>query len=198
MIGIIDYGAGNLFSVQKSIEKLGKQAKIVSYPEDFTQIDKVILPGVGNAKRTMDILDHRGLSRAINEIVKEIPFLGICLGMQLLLDYSKENDATCLGIVSGGVVPFDQSLRVPHMGWNEVKQEKKHRIFDGIPDKSNFYFVHSYRVFTNDSEHTIGTTIYDGSFSSVIAKEDHIIGVQFHPEKSGETGLLLLENFCRL
>lgn len=196
MIGIIDYGAGNLHSVEKAVIKLDFPTKIIAEPTDFTGIDKIIFPGVGNAGKTMEMIRFHGLDDKITEAIKAgIPFLGICLGMQLLMEYSKENDADCLSIFEGAVYPFQKSIKVPHMGWNEVHQKRQHPIFRNIPNKSDFYFVHSFYVKPNDESDAIGITDYGQDFCSVIAK-DNVIGVQFHPEKSAEAGLTILENFC--
>ena len=196
MIGIIDYGAGNLYSVEKAVKLLNFPTKIIAEPRDFIGIDKIIFPGVGSAGKTMEIIRAHGLDHKIKEAIKEgIPFLGICLGMQLLMEYSKENDTYCLSIFEGAVHPFQNSVKVPHMGWNEVHQKSKHPIFKNIPDTSDFYFVHSFYVQPKNETDTFGTTNYGQNFCSVIGK-DNVIGVQFHPEKSAEAGLAIIENFC--
>ncbi|MFS0645601.1 imidazole glycerol phosphate synthase subunit HisH [Siminovitchia sp. 179-K 8D1 HS] len=197
MIGIIDYGAGNLHSVEKAVKKLGFPTKVMAAPRDFTGIDKMIFPGVGSAGKAMEYIRRHGLDHKIKEAIKAgIPFLGICLGMQLLMEYSKENDTDCLSIFDGAVCPFQNNrVKVPHMGWNEVHQKIKHPIFRNIPDAFDFYFVHSFYVQPNHETDTIGITEYGEDFCSVIAK-DNVIGVQFHPEKSAEAGLAILENFC--
>lgn len=209
MIGIIDYGAGNLHSVQKAIATLGFTSQIISRPDEFIGVGKIIFPGVGNAGKTMQILRQQKLEASIRErIAAGVPFLGICLGMQLLLEYSKETDADstgshstttsntdCLSVFDGEVLPFTSEVKVPHMGWNEVQQIHPHPIFDEIPDRSDFYFVHSYYVQPRQLSNAIGLTRYGHDFCSVIAR-DHVVGVQFHPEKSGKNGLTLLHNFC--
>lgn len=197
MIGIIDYGAGNLHSVEKAVKRLGYPAKLLSRPQDFRGVDKVIFPGVGNARKTMEILREKELAPAIvQSIQSDMPFLGICLGMQLLMEYSKENDADGLSVFDGGVLPFKREVKVPHMGWNGVTQRNGHPLFLNIPDGTDFYFVHSYYVEPVQESAKTGTTHYGHDFCSVISK-DHVAGVQFHPEKSAEAGLTLIENFCR-
>ncbi|HLU21230.1 MAG TPA: imidazole glycerol phosphate synthase subunit HisH [Bacillaceae bacterium] len=196
MIGIIDYGAGNLHSVDKAVRKLGFQTKLLTNPEDFTGINKIIFPGVGNAKKTMEIIRASKIdTKIIQSIAAGTPFLGICLGMQLLLEFSEENNADCLSIFEGKVLPFKRDVKVPHMGWNEVQQQINHPIFKSIPDKADFYFVHSFYVNPSNNKDAIGTTDYGQEFCSVIAK-DNVVGVQFHPEKSADAGLTLLQNFC--
>ncbi|PZE21589.1 imidazole glycerol phosphate synthase subunit HisH [Paenibacillus xerothermodurans] len=196
MIGIIDYGAGNLHSVVKAVNRFGVKTKIISELSEFIGIDKIIFPGVGNAKKTMELLNNIGFSISIKDYINsKVPFLGICLGMQLLLDYSDEGDTGCLGVIKGNVSPFNQNLKVPHMGWNQVKQAVTHPVFRGIPDNSDFYFIHCFYVTTQETSQAVGYTQYGREFASVIAKEN-VIGVQFHPEKSGEIGIALLENYC--
>ncbi|MBO0992913.1 imidazole glycerol phosphate synthase subunit HisH [Bacillus sp. SD088] len=196
MIGIIDYGAGNLHSVEKAIKKLGYQTRLISEASEFRGVDKLIFPGVGNAKQAMKIIQLKGLHQPIQaSIDNDIPFLGICLGMQLLMEYSKENKTECLSVFPGDVLPFQKKVKVPHMGWNEVYQVKQHPIFRQIPDRTDFYFVHSFFVSPARETDKIGTTDYGHNFCSIIGK-DHVVGVQFHPEKSAEAGLTLLQNFC--
>ncbi|PWA13137.1 imidazole glycerol phosphate synthase subunit HisH [Pueribacillus theae] len=183
MIGIIDYGAGNLHSIEKAIKKLGFTTKIMSKPDEFHGINKIIFPGVGNAGKTMQIIKKLGMDKQIKKCITEgVPFLGICLGMQLLLEFSKENETDCLSIFEGTVIPFHQGVKVPHMGWNEVQQIMKHPIYKGIPDRCDFYFVHSFYVQPLHESDVIGLTNYSHDFCSVIAR-DNVIGVQFHPEK---------------
>lgn len=198
MIGMIDYGAGNLHSVEKAVKRLGYNVKIITNASEFHGFDKIIFPGVGNARKTMEILNEKGLSHAIQSQIKQgTPFFGICLGMQLLLQFSAENTTPCLEVLQGTVEPFETSLIVPHMGWNEVIQEQEHFIFKDVADQTDFYFVHSYYVKPTYRKEAIGTTVYGSPFTSIIAK-DTVIGVQFHPEKSGEQGLQILQNFCSI
>ena len=147
MIGIIDYGAGNLHSVLKAIKQLGYETKLITTASDHTdEITKLILPGVGNAKVAMDVLNSTGLSDYLKARVSEgTPLLGICLGMQLLLEKSEEGNVPCLGFLKGTVPEFtDESEKIPHMGWNQVKDVQNHFLFKNIPDETDFYFVHSY------------------------------------------------------
>ncbi|MCJ7842061.1 imidazole glycerol phosphate synthase subunit HisH [Lederbergia sp. NSJ-179] len=197
MIGIIDYEAGNLYSVEKAVKKLGYQTKLIREASEFTGIDKIIFPGVGNAKQAMKMIRLKELNQPIQKSIdNDIPFLGICLGMQLLMEFSKENDTDCLSIFPGKVLPFQKKVKVPHMGWNEVQQVGTHPIFQKIPDRTDFYFVHSFYVSPAQESDKIGITDYGADFCSVIGK-DHVIGVQFHPEKSAEAGLTVLQNFYR-
>lgn len=196
MIGIIDYGAGNLHSVEKAVKAIGWSTKLIARPEDCCGVNKLIFPGVGNARKTMELLDRKGLSKQIKQAIQEgIPFLGICLGMQLLMEFSEEDHTHGLGIFEGRVRMFQAEVKAPHMGWNEVHHNGEHPIFEGIPDKTDFYFVHSYYVEPNHFSNSIGVTHHGNSFCSVIANKQ-VMGVQFHPEKSAEAGLCLLQNFC--
>ena len=196
---IIDYGAGNLRSVHNAVSKLGYNAKISRAPEDVLSADAVILPGVGAGADTMAALDKMSLVRPIKQYVAEgRPFLGICIGMQVLFTGTKEGGwHECLGIIRGGVVRLPEGLKIPHMGWNQVSQKVKHPIFTGIPDNANFYFVHSYHVSPDDKKLIAGETEYGVAFPSLII-QDNLIGTQFHPEKSGDTGLKIYDNWFRL
>ena len=199
MIGIIDYGAGNLHSVLKAIARLGYETKLITNPTDHDdQITKLILPGVGNAKVAMNVLNHTGLSDYMKEQEeKGMPLLGICLGMQLLLEESEEGNVPCLGFLPGTVPMFDDSIeKVPHMGWNQVKDVQGHFLFQDIPDLTDFYFVHSYYAEPSQEKHILGTTNYGTDFACVIGNEQ-VMGVQFHPEKSGKYGIQLLDNYCK-
>ena len=199
MITIIDYGLGNLGSVSNSLQALGIEARISGNPQDLKAADKLILPGVGAAGEGMRYLVEKGLDTCIREEVgKGKPLLGICLGMQLMLDWSEENDVNCLGLLSGTVKKFKTNLKVPQIGWNQVSLQKPDNpFFTGVPDDSYFYFVHSYYCSLSNTADEAGTTDFDGAFSSIAIK-DNLYATQFHPEKSGDVGQILLRNFCTL
>ncbi|NQT31175.1 MAG: imidazole glycerol phosphate synthase subunit HisH [Deltaproteobacteria bacterium] len=199
MIAIIDYGAGNLRSVVNAVSRLGYEAKVVNSPEEVISARVVILPGVGAAADTMANLQKTGLDSAVKRYVAEgRPFLGVCIGMQVLFGGTEEGGwHECLGVIPGAVRKFAPGLKVPHMGWNQVKQKIAHPIFEGIPDEANFYFVHSYYVKPEDGSLVAGETEYGIPFCSVVAK-DNLVATQFHPEKSGEAGLKVYDNFIRV
>lgn len=203
-VAVIDYGMGNLHSIEKALQHASADVdvQIVSNVEKIRLADRIVFPGVGAIRDCMQALDNSGLSPVIKEVAKTKPFLGICLGMQALLTDSEENAQTkCLDIFKGHVEHFSKDLidadgnklKIPHMGWNQVTQ-KAHPLWDGIPQNSRFYFVHSYYVNPDNNEDTIATTDYPQSFTSALAK-DNIFAVQFHPEKSQTVGLQLLKNF---
>ncbi|MFA6918318.1 MAG: imidazole glycerol phosphate synthase subunit HisH [Candidatus Gracilibacteria bacterium] len=195
MIQIIDYGAGNIRSVINALSQLGIGGKVISSAKELNTDCRTIFPGVGAAGSAMKELKRRGFITAIPKI--EAPFLGICLGMQLLMDFSEENSTECLKIIGGKVLKFPKTVKIPQIGWNKVEQEDpEDLLFKDIPNQSYFYFVNSYYVDTGKSS-IIGTTDYGTNFASVIRKQN-FYGVQFHPEKSGEIGLKLLNNFCKL
>lgn len=196
-IGIIDYDAGNLKSVETALNFLGGEYFVSSDPDKLLKSDKLIFPGVGEAYSSMEILKTRSLDILLKEYFnKGNPILGICLGCQIVLDSSEERDTDCLGLVPGSSKEFshDMGLKIPHMGWNQVKQSEKHYIFNEIPDNSSFYFVHSYYPEPENTNATIALTDYGISFSSAFSV-DNLVAVQFHPEKSGPHGLKMLKNF---
>jgi len=205
MIAIVDYKAGNLTSVARALDHLGHRCEITDRPEKVRAADRVILPGVGAAGATMENLHALGLAECLRNDVarKGTPFLGICIGIQVLLDHSDEDDGVdCLGIVAGNVVKFPTSidgrpLKVPQIGWNRVHQEKPHPMFGGVPDNTHFYFVNSYYPVAADPSWVIGTSDYGVPFTAAIAC-DNVIATQFHLEKSGIAGLRMLDNFCRM
>ncbi len=199
MITIIDYGAGNLRSVTNAVAKLGYPAKLTSSPTDIMEAKAIILPGVGAAADTMESLNRLGLVSPIRQFITEDrPFLGVCIGLQVLFTDTEEGGwHECLGIIPGSVKRLPSGLKIPHMGWNQVKQRISHPVFEGIPDKANFYFVHSYYVKPEDESLIVGETDYGTVWCSVIA-QGKLVATQFHPEKSGEVGLKFYDNFIKL
>jgi len=194
MIQIIDYGAGNIKSVFNALEKLGFESKVVDSAEKLDVRCKTIFPGVGAAGSAMKQLQERGFVDVLVNF--DAPFLGICLGMQLLMDFSYEDEVECLGIISGMVREFPDRVKVPQIGWNRVVQCcGENLLFKDVPDRSYFYFVNSYYV--GAGVNVVGSTNYGVNFASVVNR-DNFYGVQFHPEKSGKVGLKLLNNFCEL
>ncbi len=196
MIAIIDYEMGNLRSVEKAFLKVGVTAKVVSEPRALEDAMAIVLPGVGAFKDCMRNLEEKGFIEPIlKSIQKGKPYLGICLGLQVLFTESEEFGIySGFDIFKGNVVRFQIDLKVPHMGWNTVKLVKKPPIFEGIKDEPFFYFVHSYYVVPQNKDIIAGTTDYEITFTSMIWK-DNIFATQFHPEKSQEMGLRLLKNF---
>lgn len=199
MIGIIDYGLGNLRSVLGAIEKLGFQGTISSDSDELSQADKLILPGVGAFGDGIRNLKARGLIDPLNDLVTQQrkPILGICLGFQLLSEGSEEyGDHEGLGWISGRVKriePGPEQLRVPHVGWNDFKQTRDCILFDDVPDPALFYFVHSYYLDT-DAETAVGTCTYAVPMTAAVQR-GNVFGTQFHPEKSQQHGLTVLKNF---
>ncbi|MEE9148580.1 MAG: imidazole glycerol phosphate synthase subunit HisH [Candidatus Tectomicrobia bacterium] len=200
MIALVDYKAGNLTSVQLAFDALGVKAEITSNPQTIRDAEKVVFPGVGAAGasmahvRAMHLLDAMTESIAVGK-----PFLGICVGMQILFDYSEEDGGVdCMGILPGQVQRFRPSnplCKIPHMGWNTVRLVREHPLLAGIENDSEFYFVHSYGPCAATEAHILGHTHYaDLTFTSIAAR-DNLVAVQFHPERSGRIGLQLLRNF---
>ena len=198
-IAIINYGAGNLRSVVNAITSLGYRPEVTSNPVEIVNARAVILPGVGAAADTMENLRATGLDNLIRQLIDDgYPFLGVCIGLQVLFTDTEEGGwHECLGVLPGRVRKLPPGLKIPHMGWNQVKQLRPHPVFAGIPDRANFYFVHSYYVEPDDKSLSIGETEYGISLCSIIAREN-LIATQFHPEKSGESGLKLYDNFIKL
>jgi len=193
---IVDYGAGNLRSVERAVARAGFEPLVSGRPEDAAAAGVLIVPGVGAAADTMRNLRERGLVEPIRQhIAAGRPFLGVCMGLQALLTVSEEGgEHECLGVIPGRVRRLPQGLKVPHMGWNRVRQRRPHPVFDGIPDGAYFYFVHSYYPDPEDGSVVVGDTDYGVTFASVVAA-DSLVATQFHPEKSGEAGLRFYENF---
>ncbi len=200
MIAIIDYGMGNLRSVQKAFEYVGCEAVITQDPQVILNASHVVLPGVGAFGDAIQNLERAGLIDSIYRVVQDgRPFLGICLGLQLLFERSYEGGAfKGLALLPGNVkrLPEELNIKIPHMGWNELKY-RANPIFEGLDDPCFVYFVHSYYVEPRVSEHVIGITFY-GMDITVAVNKDNIYGLQFHPEKSGVEGLKMLRNFARL
>ena len=197
-IVVVDYGSGNLMSVVNAFKHWSTDVIVSSELNDIKKADALIFPGVGSAISAMYNLHQRDLVPCIIESInKGIPFLAICLGFQLLMDISEEGSTECLGIVPGQTKRFNTRLKVPHMGWNKVFLKNKHPLFNNIPNESYFYFVHSYFVEPKMIDNVLATTEYDRKFCSVL-HSNNVIGTQFHPEKSGTTGLLIYKNFIEL
>lgn len=195
MIGIINYGAGNLFSLQCALDRIGVQWQMVQGVEEYGRFDRYIIPGVGHAKPAMEKLTATGLVPLIKSTKK--PVLGVCLGMQLMTEWSEEGDTKLLGLIPLKTKRFTApKLKIPQMGWNQVFSEGSHPLMKGIAQGEYFYFVHSYFV-EYSAENTIAFSEYGEKFSACITK-DNFMGVQFHPEKSGRAGEEVLRNFSRL
>ena len=198
-ITIIDYGVGNLRSVEKAFAATDCEAIVSSKETDLRAAQKLVLPGVGAFGACMRALSERGFDELVRERVEAgTPLLGVCVGMQILFEESDEFGATPgLGLLRGRVRRFSDELVVPHVGWNRIQQRQSHVLFDGVENGSFFYFVHSYYCEPEDKSVVAGETEYGLNYASVVAK-DNICGVQFHPEKSQDAGLRLLQNFARL
>ena len=199
-IAIVDYGMGNLRSVQKALAHVAPHAvaSVTSDPDEVRAADRVVFPGQGAMPDCMRSLEKSGLGEAIAETSRSRPFLGLCIGQQMLFTRSAEGDTPGLALLEGEVVAFERSrpgLKVPHMGWNEVWQVRPHALWKGIADGSRFYFVHSYYCRPRERALAAGETRYGDAFTSAIAR-DNIFATQFHPEKSAAAGLKLLSNFA--
>ena len=199
MIAVVDYGAGNLRSVSNALVELGCLPRVTREPKEVLRATAVIFPGVGAAGDAMESLRKDGMDEAIKKVIGGgQPVFAICVGMQLLLSETEEGGRhECLKVISGAVRRLPPGLKVPQIGWNQVKQVKKHPIFKGIPDGSNFYFVHSYYAEPEDETVVAGTTEYGVNLCSMLIK-DNLIATQFHPEKSGELGLRMYANFLEM
>ena len=201
MIAIVDYDAGNLRSVSKALEQLGHANLITASARDIRHADGLVLPGVGAAGAAMRELRQRDLIEPLREFVASgKPFLGVCLGLQVCMDWSEEDGGVeCLGLLRGGVrlMPGGPGLKIPHMGWNTVRLHRRHPGLDGIADNSYFYFVHSYSVEPSGQVAMVGETEHGVAFASVLAA-GNVLATQFHPEKSGDDGLRIYANFGRL
>jgi glutamine amidotransferase len=195
-IAVVDYGAGNLRSVAKALETVGLQPHVTADYRDLARAEGIVFPGQGIAGPAMDRLKATGMDAALKDAVGGgAPFFGVCLGLQLLFDVSEEGDTPCLGILRGRVPRFPQGVKVPHMGWNDVRFVRPHPAFRDVPEGAQFYFVHSYYGMPEDWSVTVGETDYGGvTFASVVAR-DNLLATQFHPEKSGRTGIQLYRNF---
>ncbi len=204
-IAVVDYGMGNLRSVAKALEHVAPRARVVISADAQTMrnADRVVFPGQGAMPDCMRELDSRGLREPVLEAAASKPFLGLCIGLQMLFEFSEEGDTPGLGFFAGGVVHFRSAdmhdaqgnkLKVPHMGWNQVYQSKRHALWQGIEDGARFYYVHSYHVQPQDASLRAGYSEYPHAFACAVAREN-LFAVQFHPEKSQAAGLRLLENF---
>ena len=201
MIAIIDYDAGNIKSVEKAMLLLGQQVVITRDRETILNADKVILPGVGAFGDAMDKIRQCGLEEVIHQVIeKKTPFLGICLGLQLLFDRSDETPGVeGLGVLKGEIlrIPDKEGLKIPHMGWNSLSFPREGRLFKGLPEESYVYFVHSYYLKAEDEEIVTATTDYSTLIHASVEK-DNVFACQFHPEKSHDVGLQILKNFVEL
>ena len=195
LVLVIDYGASNLRSVQKAFAKLGHDARVSSKPTDLAAADALVLPGQGAAPPTMKGLKDRGLlNPMLTEIASGKPFFGVCMGLQVLFDFSAEGQQGCLGVFSGEVERLPDTVKQPHIGWNQVALSRPSPLFKGIADRSYFYFVHSYHPVPRDPGLILATTEYGRIFCCAAAR-DNVVATLFHPEKSGTLGLKMYENF---
>ena len=205
-IAVVDYGMGNLRSVSKALERVAPRAEVLvtSDPAAIRAAERVVVPGQGAMPDCMRQLAASGAREAVIEATRAKPFLGICVGMQMLFEHGEEGDTPGLGLLPGGVPRFPDGdlhgkmggLKIPHMGWNEVRQTRPHPLWEGVPDGARFYFVHSYYPQPADGAMTAATCAYGVTFTCAIAR-DNIFAVQFHPEKSQTSGLRLLSNFVQ-
>ena len=198
MIAIVDYGAGNIFSVKNALDYLGYDNKLTNKIQDLKDADAIILPGVGAFPHAMEQLNASGLVDTIKEQAKIKPLLGICLGMQMLFEKSYEfEECDGLGLIKGYVDKIEESaLVIPHMGWNKLEINHECPLFDGLTDDEYVYFVHSYKAFCED-ENLYAYCDYGNKVTAMVSDGKYVFGAQFHPEKSGKTGLKILENFVK-
>jgi glutamine amidotransferase len=196
VIGVIDYRAGNAPSVGYALERLGVEHVLVTKGDELDSCDHLILPGVGAARATLDSLAESGLVEPLTRRVRDegVPFLGICIGLQVLFEHSEEGDTICLAWIPGEVARFDPALRVPQIGWNTVRLRRTHAVTADFPDGGHCYFVNSYYAAPADPGAVLGETSYGVEFCSIVAHEN-IVATQFHAEKSGELGLRILTGF---
>ena len=195
---VIDYESGNVRSVSRALESQGVAPLVTGDASDFEDADAMVLPGVGSGPAAMAALNQRNLVGPIRDFIASgRPFLGVCLGLQLLMDRTEEGNEPCLEVVQGNAKHLPGGLKVPHMGWNSVRFNNQHPVLDGISQDSYFYFVHSYYAEPEDPAGVSGTTEYGIPFCSIYAK-DNLVATQFHPEKSGPAGLRFYKNFIGL
>ncbi len=194
LIAVVDHGAGNLISIAQGLRHAGADVTIAPSPNDLSGVDGIVLPGVGATGAAMSRLAERGLDETLK--ATDVPLLGICVGLQLLFDSSEEDGGPCLGMIEGSVTRLIDAPRLPHIGWNNVRQLSNDPIFDGVADDEPFYFVHSYAPTPRNAEATIATTSYGREFTAA-ARSGNRVGVQFHPERSSEAGLRVLANFVK-
>ena len=199
MVALIEYGAGNIFSVKNALDYLGIENKLTADADEIRNADAIILPGVGAFGAAMSMLEKSGLIPVIKEQAKQKPFLGICLGMQVLFEKGYEfGEFDGLGLIPGKVdLITDPGLIVPHMGWNKLEIEQESPILDGVTDSDYVYFVHSYKAFC-DKKNLIAYSEYGSVVPAMVTDGKYVFGAQFHPEKSGKTGLKILSNFAKL
>jgi len=203
MVSIIDYRAGNLKSVERALNKIGVSCRVTADREEIRSSERVIFPGVGAAGQAMVNLKELGIDQVLSEAFESgKPILGICLGAQIVLEKSEENETSCLGLIKGSTKRFPESLssnqdrlKIPHMGWNGLNMRKQHPVLEGINSDDEFYFVHSYYPAPSNSSCIMAETEYGIAFPSVVG-ERNLVAMQFHPEKSGPAGLRILRNFC--
>ena len=197
-VALVDYGYGNIRSVARALTNAGVSPVISGDPRELANADAAVVPGVGAADSAMKALERLGLVTALRQFIESRrPLLGICMGQQLLMDWTEEGDVPCLGVVPGRTKRLPAGQKVPHMGWNSVDFVAPHPLLDGIPNPSYFYFVHSYYTEPDAESAVVGMTEYGVRFCSMLAK-DNVAATQFHPEKSGPVGLRMYDNFVRL